>query len=82
MAARTRYFVIASLLVLMVGLGTGLVAYYVGLPAGAFSRTGGPDELQLVPRAAALVAYADVHEIMLSDLRQKARQLLPIREDG
>ena len=58
MTARTRYFVIASLLVLGVGLGTGLVAYYVGFPAGAFVRAGGPDELQLIPRDAAVVAYA------------------------
>ena len=32
MNSRTRYLVIASLLVVLVGLGTGLVAYYVGLP--------------------------------------------------
>jgi hypothetical protein len=82
MTARTRYFVIASLLVLVVGLGTGLVAYYVGLPAGAFSRAGGPEELQLIPRAATLVAYADVHDIMISNVRQKARELLPFKEDG
>ena len=37
MTTRTRYFVIASLLVTGVGLTTGLVAYYVGFPAGAFS---------------------------------------------
>ena len=38
MATRTRYFVIVSLLVLGVGLGTGLVAYYVGFPIGAIRR--------------------------------------------
>ena len=64
MTQKTRYFVIASLLVLGVGLGTGLVAFYTGLPMGAFSRPGGPDELQLIPRNASLVAYVDVHEIM------------------
>ena len=32
MTVRTRYFVIVSLLVIVVGLGTGLVAYYVGNP--------------------------------------------------
>ena len=46
MTAKTRYFVIISLLVVGVGLGTGLVAYYVGFPAGAFTRAGGPSELQ------------------------------------
>jgi hypothetical protein len=43
MTVKTRYFVIASLLVVGVGLGTGLMAYYVGFPASAFSyrRPGG-----------------------------------------
>jgi hypothetical protein len=82
MTARTRYFVIVSLLVLGVGLGTGLVAYYVGFPAGAFARAGGPEELQLVPRDAALVAYADVREIMGSELRQKLHNVLPAHGDG
>jgi hypothetical protein len=82
MTARTRYFVIVSLLVLGVGLGTGLVAYYVGFPAGAFARAGGPDELQFVPRDAALIAYADVRDVMTSELRQKIRAALPTHSDG
>jgi hypothetical protein len=82
MTTRTRYFVIASLLVLGVGLGTGLVAYYVGFPAGALGRQGGPDELAYVPRDAAAIAYADVHEIMTSELRQKMRRALPAQENG
>jgi len=82
MTARTRYFVIVSLLVLGVGLGTGLVAYYVGFPAGAFARAGGPDELQLVPRDATLIAYADVRDIMTSELRQKLHSVIPIPADG
>ena len=49
MTTKTRYFVIVSLLVLGVGFGTGLVAYYVGFPAGAPRRPGGPDELRLRP---------------------------------
>ena len=40
MTTRTRNFVIVSLTVLGVGLGTGLVAYYVGFPAGALGRQG------------------------------------------
>lgn len=82
MTNRTRYFVIASLLVLGVGLGTGLVAYYVGFPAGAFARVGGPDELQYVPRDATVLAFADVREIMTSELRQKIRSAVPMKEDG
>src|SRR5438874_12785842 len=82
MTSRTRYFVIASLLVLSVGLSTGLVAYYVGFPAGAFARVGGPDELQYVPRDATVVAFADVREIMASDVRQRIRTAVPMKEDG
>jgi len=82
MTTRTRYFVIASLLVTGVGLGTGLVAYYVGFPTNAFSRRGGPDELQYVPRDAAIVAYANVHDVMISDVRQRLRQVAPHDENG
>lgn len=82
MTSRTRYFVIISLLILIVGVGTGLVAYYVGLPGQALFGQGGPDELQLVPRNAALVAYADVRGIMSSDARQKLRLAVPVPENG
>ena len=82
MTTKTRYFVIVSLLVLGIGFGTGLVAYYVGFPAGAFARAGGPEELQLVPRDAAVIAYADVREIMASELRQKLHAVMPTSRDG
>ena len=50
MTVKTRYFVIVSLLVVGAGLGTGLVAYYVGFPASAFlAAPGGPDELRSCP---------------------------------
>jgi hypothetical protein len=81
MMNRTRYFVIASLLVIGVGVGTGLVAFYMGFPAGAFQRRG-PEELQYIPRDAALIAYADVQEIMTSELRQKLRKFIPIQDNG
>jgi hypothetical protein len=82
MTTRTRYFVIVSLLVLGVGVGTGLLAYYVGFPTSASSGAGGPDELQFVPRNATLVAYANVQEVMTSSLRNKLRDALPIRPEG
>src|SRR5213080_2386097 len=81
MTARTRYFVIVSLLVMTVGVGTGLVAYYVGFPAGAF-QSQGPADLQLIPRNATLIAQANVQEIMASELRQKLRQVMPMQENG
>jgi len=82
MTTKTRYFVISSLLVLTVGLGTGLVAYYVGLPTSAFSSRGGPDELQYVPRDAAVLAYANVQDIMTSDLRRHIKDAMPNSESG
>jgi hypothetical protein len=82
MTTRTRYFVVGSLLTLIIGLGIGLVAYSTGFSTSAFAGAGGPAELQLVPSNAALVAYADVRDIMTSDLRQRVRSAFPMKEDG
>jgi hypothetical protein len=82
MTNKTRYFVIVSLLVLGVGLGTGLVAYYVGFPAGAVASRGGPMELGFVPRDASVIAFANVNEIMNSELRHKLHNALPMQENG
>jgi hypothetical protein len=82
MSTKTRYFVIVSLLVLGVGMGTGLVAYYVGFPAGAFASRGGPADLGFVPRDASVIAFANVNEIMASELRQKLRRAIPMPENG
>ena len=75
MTAKTRYFAIASLLILVVGLGTGLVAYYGGgFPVGAFFNGNGPKELQYIPSTASVVGGVEVREIMASDLRHRLRQ--------
>jgi hypothetical protein len=76
MTKRTRYFVLGSGAILVLGFTTGLVASFVGLPA-VFSRSAGPDELQYVPADAAVVAYANVREVMGSDFRQRFRKLEP-----
>jgi len=82
MTTRTRYFVIVSLVTLGVGLSSGLVAYYVGFPARAAGQRGGPEELQYVPRNVAVVGFANVHEIMTSELRQKLHHALPSEPQG
>src|SRR4051812_7729402 len=82
MTTRTRYFVITSLLVLSVGLGTGLLAYYVGVPGTFLVDRDGPEELNYVPRDAAVIAYAEVREIMASDVRQKIRRVVPAPGTG
>ncbi|HMD36535.1 MAG TPA: hypothetical protein VKH42_16295, partial [Vicinamibacterales bacterium] len=81
MTTRTRYFVIVSLVILGAGLTTGLVAYYHGFPVGA-ARREGPDELQFIPRDAAVIAYANVQEVMASDVRKKLHHAMPIPENG
>jgi hypothetical protein len=70
MTKRTRYFVFGSVTVLLVGLCTGLVAYYTGMPMGAFGQSSGLSELRYVPATASVVAYADVRKLMQSELRQ------------
>jgi hypothetical protein len=74
---RTRYFLIATTLIVLVGVGTGLVAYYVGLPGGVFRAQDGLEELALVPEDAELVAFVDVQHVMASELRHRVKELLP-----
>jgi len=75
MTRRTRYFLIGSSLVVVLGLCTGLVAYYNGsLPLGLSAE---PSEFTYMPSDSTALAYADVRAIMRSEFRQKLRQLLP-----
>jgi hypothetical protein len=77
MSKKTRYFVMGAVAFLVVGLTTGLVASIMGLSVPVLSRAAGPDELQYVPANAAVVAYANVREVMNSDFRQRFRKLEP-----
>jgi hypothetical protein len=82
MTRHSRYFLFGSVAVLLVGLCTGLVAYYAGLPMGAFGQSDTPAELAYVPPDAAVVAYADVQEVMQSDLRDRIRKAAPDKHEG
>ncbi|MEW5982411.1 MAG: hypothetical protein AB1806_08570 [Acidobacteriota bacterium] len=82
MTAKTRYFLIGSALVLVLGLGIGVVAYYGGVSGGLFAQGPGPKELKYVPEDAAVVAYADVRQVMTSELRQHLRQLDGVTDEG
>jgi len=77
MTTRTRYFLAIAAAVLVVGLGTGLLASYLGAPGLSLLAGSNPDEFDYVPANARMLAYADVHQIMTSDLRQKFRELHP-----
>jgi len=81
MSKKTRYFVAVSGAILAIGLGTGIVASYMGLPVSVFSSAAGPEELQYVPADAAVVAYANVRDVMNSQLRERFRQLEPSQND-
>jgi hypothetical protein len=52
------------------------VAYYAGFPTIALSREG-PEELQYVPGNATVVAYANVRDVMLSDMRKRLKEYAP-----
>jgi hypothetical protein len=83
MNGKTRYFLVGSTLVFFVGLSIGLVAYYGGLPKGLFApAANGPAELTFVPEDAAVVAYANVKQVMTSDLRQRLRQFGGPTDEG
>ena len=77
MTKQTRYFLVASAAVLVAGLGVGLVAYYGGgFPSLSASRSG-PSELSYVPADATVVAFANVREVMDSELRRKLKDAMP-----
>jgi hypothetical protein len=77
MTKRTQRFVFLGVTILVVGLGTGLVASYVGFPNLGLVGSDGPVELAYVPADATVVAYADVREVMDSELRQKLLKFSP-----
>ena len=72
MTKRTRLFLAVASGILVVGLGTGLVAAYVGGFQNLTIIGGdGPAELAYVPADARVLAYADVRDVMDSELRRK-----------
>jgi hypothetical protein len=76
MTKSTRYLALGSAAIVVFGLCTGLIAYYGGIPSLTASRVG-PPELAFVPADASIVAFADVRDVMDSELRKKLREVLP-----
>jgi hypothetical protein len=77
MKNRTRLFLVVTVGVLVLGLGTGLLASYVGIQNFSIIGGNGPEELSYVPADARMVAFADVRSVAGSELRQKLRQFEP-----
>lgn len=83
MTRSTRYFMLGSVATLLVGLCVGLTAYYTGYAPAGLLGTPEPEELMYVPKDVAVVAYANVRDVMNSALRQRLRDLAPgTREHG
>ena len=83
MTRRTRLFLLISGGVLTAGLGTGLLASYMGVGLQSLAGLGSdaPAELAYVPRDVQLVAFANVRDVMDSELRQKLLDLRPQPSD-
>ena len=77
MKKHTRLFLFGAAGVLVVGLGTGLVASIVGVQNLGILSDRGPDELEYVPGDVRLVAFVNVADVLNSELRQKIRDLAP-----
>ncbi len=81
MTKGTRYFMFGTVGLLIIGLTVGLAAYYGGIRG--LARQSGPGELALVPSDAAVVAYANVRELMASQFRQQMKDLgAPEQQQG
>jgi len=80
MTKRTRYFVMGSVGFLAIGLTVGLAAFYGGIPS--FAEPAGPSELSYVPSDAAVVAYANVKDLMASQFRQQVKAINPTEQEA
>ena len=83
MTKPTRLFIFVSGGILAAGLGTGLVAAYMGgLQNLSILGSPGADELSYLPSDAKVVAFANVREIVDSELHQKLQAMSPRNDHG
>jgi len=77
MNQRTRYVLVGGAGVMAVGLAGGLAAWVSSsLPSLALAQER-PDELRYVPPEATILSFANVREVMDSDLRRRLREIQP-----
>ena len=76
MTTRTRYVLLGGAGVMAVGLAGGLAAWVSSSlpPLVAQER---PDELRYVPPEATILSFANVREVMDSELRRRLREIQP-----
>jgi hypothetical protein len=82
MTKRTRVFLFGAGGILVLGLGTGVLASYMGIQNVIAIGGVGPDELAYVPQDTRMLAFANVREVMDSELRAKIMALQPDGPDG
>ena len=77
MTKRTRLFVLIAAGILVVGLGTGLLASYMNIQTLTLIGGNGPDEFAYVPADAQVLGFANVRAVMDSEVRRKLMELHP-----
>jgi hypothetical protein len=77
MTRRTRLFVLIAAGILVAGLGTGLLASYMGIQNLTLIGGNGPEEFAYVPSDARMLGFANVRDVMDSDVRRKLMELHP-----
>ena len=75
MTKRTRVFLLIAAGVLVLGVGAGLVAYYTGFTGLSVGSANEPDELSYLPQDSSLVAFANVRDVMASDLHRRLQEM-------
>ncbi|HEX5107536.1 MAG TPA: hypothetical protein VFV95_03785 [Vicinamibacterales bacterium] len=82
MSKRTRVFVLVASAVLVVGLGTAGVASYMGVDGLGLFAAGASDELAYVPAGTEVIGFADVRQVLDSELgtRLQSRLIPPSQE--
>lgn len=71
MTRRTRLFLWGGAATLVLGLGSGLIASYMGVQSLTLLGGGGAPEFAYVAADTSFLAYADVRDVMDSDLRRR-----------
>lgn len=77
MTTRTRYVVLGGAGVLVAGLAGGLGAWLSGNLPGLVLAQERPDELRYLPSEATLISFANVRDVMDSELRRRLREIQP-----
>lgn len=75
MTKGTRIFLLGAGGILVLGLGTGVLASYMGIQNVITGGGVGPDELAYIPPDTQVLAYANVREVLDSELRAKVMAL-------